>query len=317
MRRGVQLPSRSRCSHPRRIDSFAFGQPQFARKCKLLSEGAAAPLSKRLPSAGAASRPVAISNGPRSARPARVRSAVAEPRAAADAARARQRWDDTRDRTAIAGRAARLSAGPFGDGDGTQMRWLGSVILAAVATVVGGFVFMQVGEGVYAFIDAYAPGYFPGCYSGLIRHSQPGFDAPRKIAWGQLLFNSGMCGAACLGSVTLLVLGLRLGGAVSVFRAYLIICLSGLAGACAGGGAGYLLGVAVPGYYRGVFRAGGEAWFDPLQVGVGLGVSQGLLVGLAVGAVVVVAVAWYRSRAPQPLGSARHAEPRAAADGGA
>ncbi len=189
------------------------------------------------------------------------------------------------------------------------MRWLGCVALGLVAVVIGGLAFMQVGEVVYAFTDEFAPGFFPGCYSDLIQYSSPGFDAPRKIAWGDMLFSSATCGAACIGSVTFLIPGFRLGGAMSVLRAYLIVCIGGLAGACAGGGVGYLLGVAVPGYYRGVFRAGGEPWFDPLQVGIGLGVSQGLLAGLAVGAVVVVAVVWYRARAEALTRPVRQAEP--------
>ncbi|QEG29579.1 hypothetical protein GobsT_43770 [Gemmata obscuriglobus] len=138
------------------------------------------------------------------------------------------------------------------------MRWLGCVALGFAAAVAGGFAFMQVGEIVFAFTDTFAPGFFPGCYPGLIRYSSPEFDAPRKHAWADMVGGSALCGAACIGSVTVLIRGLRLGGAVSVLRAYLIVCLSGLAGACAGGGGGYLLGAAAPGYSRRAFSAGGD-----------------------------------------------------------
>lgn len=192
------------------------------------------------------------------------------------------------------------------------MRWLGCVALGLVAAAVGGLAFMQVGELVFAFTDAFAPGFFPGCYSGLIQYSSTEFDAPRKHAWADMVGGSALCGAACIGSVTLLIRGLRLGGAGAVLRAYLVVCLSGLAGACAGCGVGYLLGAAAPGYYRGVFPVGGEAWFNPLHVGVGLGVSQGLLVGLVAGALVAVAASWRRARVPAPAAHQRSPEPGAA-----
>jgi hypothetical protein len=177
------------------------------------------------------------------------------------------------------------------------MRWLTSLLLAFGAAVIGAFVFMEVGEVLYSFTYEFAPGFFPGCYPSLIYHNVPGFDAPRKMAWGDVLFSSSICGATCIGSVTLLIRGFHLGGAMSILRAYLIVFLSGIAGACFGGMVGYVMAVVLPGYYRGVFRAGGEVWFDPVQVGLGLGVTQGLLIGLALGAVVVLAVAWYRASA--------------------
>ncbi len=176
------------------------------------------------------------------------------------------------------------------------MPFLGCVLLALVAAVVGGFVFMEIGEVVFAFIDEFAPGFFPGCYSELIPLSKHGFDVPRKFAWGDILMSTAICGVGCMGSVTLLITGLRLGSAMSVLRASVIVCLGGLACACAGGGGGYLLGVAVPGSVRGLFRAGGEAWFNPPQVGLGVGVWQGFLAGSTVGAVVAVVVAWFRGR---------------------
>lgn len=83
---------------------------------------------------------------------------------------------------------------------------------------------------------------------------------------------------------------------MTVAKAFLIIILSALTVAFAGGLVGYTLAIAVPSYYRTVFRSGNEPWFDPKEVGIGLGVTEGGMCGLGVGAVVVLAVAWYNSR---------------------
>jgi hypothetical protein len=83
---------------------------------------------------------------------------------------------------------------------------------------------------------------------------------------------------------------------MTVTRGFLIIGLSAFVGAFVGTGLGYMLAVSMPGYYRAVFHHGREPWFDPVTVGVGLGMTQGLIGGLVVGAVVVLAVAWYQSR---------------------
>lgn len=83
---------------------------------------------------------------------------------------------------------------------------------------------------------------------------------------------------------------------MTVLKGFLIIILSGIAFAIGGGAIGYTLGVVMPGYYRAIFSSGREAWFDPVAVGLGLGLTQGLIAGLAVGSVIVLAVAWYNSR---------------------
>ena len=59
---------------------------------------------------------------------------------------------------------------------------------------------------------------------------------------------------------------------------------------------GLSLGVVVPSYYRTVFGAGDDPSFVPWQVGFGLGLTQGLISGAVTGGLVVLAVAWYRSR---------------------
>lgn len=83
---------------------------------------------------------------------------------------------------------------------------------------------------------------------------------------------------------------------MTIGKGFSIILLSGFAFALGGGAIGYTLAVVLPGYYRGVYSSGREPWFDPMEIGIGLGATQGLICGLVVGAVVVLAVAWYNSR---------------------
>jgi hypothetical protein len=83
---------------------------------------------------------------------------------------------------------------------------------------------------------------------------------------------------------------------MTVAKGSLIIALSAAAFPTCGGLIGYTLGVYAPAYYRGVFSAGRQPWFDPVEVGLGLGVTQGGICGVIAGAVVVLAVAWYNSR---------------------
>ena len=91
------------------------------------------------------------------------------------------------------------------------------------------------------------------------------------------------------------------GVAMTVIRGFIIVVVSAIGFGAAGGGIGYLLGVLVPEYYRGVFKAGNNpvrimAEFNPRDVGLGLGLAQGLLAGLLVGSIIVLAVALYATR---------------------
>jgi hypothetical protein len=83
---------------------------------------------------------------------------------------------------------------------------------------------------------------------------------------------------------------------MTVARGFLIVILSGFTFALGGTLIGFTLAVTLPGYYRAVFSSGRESWFNPIELGVGLGATQGLICGLLVGAIVVLAVAWHNSR---------------------
>lgn len=78
---------------------------------------------------------------------------------------------------------------------------------------------------------------------------------------------------------------------MSVTRGVAIIVVCGACFGAAGGLLGFTLGVVAPAYYRGVFRAGDDPGFEPVQVGLGLGVTQGLICGVFIGSVVVLAAA--------------------------
>jgi hypothetical protein len=66
----------------------------------------------------------------------------------------------------------------------------------------------------------------------------------------------------------------------------------GLIGTVLGAGMALL----IPDYYRAVFGAVDDPSFEPLAVGLGLGLTQGTIGGLVVGCVVILSVAIYSRR---------------------
>jgi hypothetical protein len=70
--------------------------------------------------------------------------------------------------------------------------------------------------------------------------------------------------------------------------------------ACVGCAMGAMIGVVAPDYYRSVFRRGESPDFNPLQVGVGLGVTQGAASGIAISIVVIAILAWRDGRSRSP-----------------
>ena len=86
---------------------------------------------------------------------------------------------------------------------------------------------------------------------------------------------------------------------MTVLRGFLITITSCLGFSGLGALAGYVLAVMAPDYYRTVFDIAPNAVFNPVQVGLGLGLTQGATAGLLVGVVIVITVAWYDSRIGQ------------------
>ena len=68
--------------------------------------------------------------------------------------------------------------------------------------------------------------------------------------------------------------------------------LGGLLGAVVGS----LLGVFWPGYYRSVISGGDSPEFDPVAVGLGLGLSQGTVAGGLAGLILAAMYYWYQLR---------------------
>lgn len=86
---------------------------------------------------------------------------------------------------------------------------------------------------------------------------------------------------------------------MTIARGFAIIIASAVGFGSGGAAIGYALARMAPSYYRGVFSNGESPGFDPVQVGLGLGVSQGTVAGLLVGSVVVLAVALSGLRRPK------------------
>jgi len=83
---------------------------------------------------------------------------------------------------------------------------------------------------------------------------------------------------------------------MTIAKGFLITTLSAIAFGLVGSLIGYAMGVYAPDYYRVVFRLPEVMELNPIQLGVGLGLTQGLGTGIVVGLVIVVVVAWYNSR---------------------
>ena len=72
-----------------------------------------------------------------------------------------------------------------------------------------------------------------------------------------------------------------------IMRGLVIVIICCLSFGVAGGLLGLALGVGAAAYYRGVFHAADDPRFDPMLVGLGLGLTQGVVCGAAVGCVVI------------------------------
>ncbi|MGY8770557.1 MAG: hypothetical protein ACKVH8_19255 [Pirellulales bacterium] len=71
---------------------------------------------------------------------------------------------------------------------------------------------------------------------------------------------------------------------------------SAIIGTLLGLGLGTTIATIAPGYYRSVISGGDDPGFDPMAVGIGLGLSQGFVFGGIIGLVLVGLFYWYRTR---------------------
>lgn len=93
---------------------------------------------------------------------------------------------------------------------------------------------------------------------------------------------------------------------MTLVRGFTITVVSGIAFACIGALAGYGLGSIAPDYYRTALHAPPDA--SMTQIGVGLGVTQGFAAGLMTGLVIVITVAWYKSRTAESRNESHRVE---------
>jgi hypothetical protein len=151
------------------------------------------------------------------------------------------------------------------------------------------------GGGLIAIgLNWFAPGYYAGVF--------PNYrgDNPAQIGIAIGIFQ-GLFVGALVGAVVALSLGWfgQLETAPSA-RAFAVVCFTGLVFSIAGTLLGYCIGTFAPDYYRSVVSGGRLPYFNPRDVGIGLGCTQGLIVGLIAGALAIVFLAWRRWRAANP-----------------
>lgn len=83
---------------------------------------------------------------------------------------------------------------------------------------------------------------------------------------------------------------------MTIIRALATVAACVLLFAVGGASAGWGLGRLAPGYYREVFSRGDEPNFDPVEVGVGLGLTQGISGGALLGVALVAIGGWLQLR---------------------
>ena len=76
-----------------------------------------------------------------------------------------------------------------------------------------------------------------------------------------------------------------------ISRFLIFVCATGAAFGIGGGLIGALIGTLAPNCYRTLFTNGTNPDFNPVQFGIGLGVTQGLVIGIAVAVVLVLSSA--------------------------
>ncbi len=77
---------------------------------------------------------------------------------------------------------------------------------------------------------------------------------------------------------------------LTILRARLTVLLTAASLAVIGGTVGGMLGLLAPGYYRQVFHLREDV--TPVELGIGLGVTQGSIWGLIIGLLIVAIIAW-------------------------
>jgi hypothetical protein len=170
-----------------------------------------------------------------------------------------------------------------------------TVVRGIVVVVACGVLFAIGGGLIAASLNWFAPGYYPGVFPHADRG---GYAAAVGVGTGIL---QGLMLGLAVGAVV--AAGLGWFGQLqweACGRGLAILVGCAAVFAVGGGLVGLALGVFLPAYYRGVVSGGQQPDFNPVDVGVGLGTSEGVILGVLVGGLVVVALAWRRSRSSPP-----------------
>jgi hypothetical protein len=93
---------------------------------------------------------------------------------------------------------------------------------------------------------------------------------------------------------------------MNVIKALATVAAAALAFGAAGMGIGYGLGKVAPGFFRQTLPVRDPATFNPVEIGLGLGLTNGLIWGMVIGLVLVAILAWKEvrtQRRPQTPGT--------------
>lgn len=83
---------------------------------------------------------------------------------------------------------------------------------------------------------------------------------------------------------------------MNILKAIVTVAGTAIGFAAFGGAVGAGLGKYAPAYYRQTFYVRDSANFEPIELGLGLGITQGLIWGICVGVLIVVILVWKEIR---------------------
>ncbi len=85
---------------------------------------------------------------------------------------------------------------------------------------------------------------------------------------------------------------------MNIFKALATVVGTAIGFGAAGTGIGWFLGSYAPNFYRQILPVRDPESFDPVEIGIGLGLVNGLIWGLIIGILTVAIIAWKETRRP-------------------
>lgn len=172
------------------------------------------------------------------------------------------------------------------------MTFIRGILLVGVCCIL-----FAISGGLVAIVCNWA---IPGYYSGVFPSAHKRGDlAATAVTVG---VGQGILFGFIVGSILALGLGryrqLQINSATN---AVAVVGIFGFVFAIGGAAIGFGIGAFSPGYYRRVFGSGKEPDFNPIDVGIGMGLSEGLMIGVFVGALFAVFLARRKFRRSKDL----------------